>query len=158
MQTMKIFPALRRFPRVVRSESGQAFLETAVALPLLALLLLGAVEFARVAYAAIEVSNAASAGARYAVQSGYTASDATGIQNAASADAANLSSLTTTSSTSCVCSDGSASTCANTDCTNSHIEETVTVNTSTTFAPLIHLPGFPKTITLNGQAIQRCAQ
>lgn len=139
-------------------EAGQALVETALIFPILITLLLGTVELARVVYAAIEVANAARAGAQYGAQSGFTASDTTGIATAAGADAANLTGLTTTSSYSCVCSDGSASTCQPTDCTNSRIEQTLTVNTSVTIDPIIHLHGLPTTYTLKGQAIQACSQ
>ncbi len=139
-------------------EAGQALVETAVIFPILITLLLGTVELARVVYAAIEVSNAARAGAQYGAQSGFTASDTTGIATAATNDAANLTGLTVTSSYSCVCSDGSASTCQPTDCTNSRIEQTLTVNTQATIDPIIHIHGLPTTYTLKGQAIQACAQ
>jgi|SRR5579863_9401923 len=139
-------------------ESGSALVETAAVLPLLIALLLGAAELARVAYAAIEVANAARAGAQYGAQGGFTASDTTGIANAAAADAANLTGLITTSSYSCACSDGSASTCQPTDCANSQIEQTLTVNTQASIDPLIHLPGLPTQYTLKGQAIQKCVQ
>ncbi len=141
-----------------RNEAGQALVETAVIFPILITLLLGTVELARVVYAAIEVSNAARAGAQYGAQSGFTASDTTGIATAATSDAANLTGLSVTSSYSCVCSDGSASTCQPTDCTNSRIEQTLTVNTQVTIDPIIHLHGLPTTYTLKGQAIQACAQ
>ena len=144
--------------RATVDEAGQSLVEMALVLPVLITILIGAAEIARVAYAAIEVANAAHAGAQYGAQSGYTASDATGIATAASNDAANLNGMTTTSSYACVCSDGSASTCQPTDCANSQIEQTVTVNTSVTFDPLIHLPGLPKTYTLKGQAIEKCAE
>lgn len=144
--------------RAGHPEAGQALVETALVFPVLIALLVGTFEMARVAYAAIEVANAARAGAQYGAQSGYTAQDATGISNAAANDAANLTGLTTTSSYACVCSDGTSSTCQPTDCPNSHKEETLTVNTQVTFDPVIHLPGIPKTYTLNGQAIQKCVQ
>jgi len=147
-----------RFARTKNHEAGQALVETALLIPLLTTLLIGSAEMARVAYAAIEVANAAHAGAQYGSQNGYTASDTTGISNAAAIDAANLASLTTTSSYSCICSDGSASTCQPTDCANSHIEQTLTVNTQATIDPIIHLPGLPTTYTVKGHAIQRCAQ
>lgn len=139
-------------------EAGQALVETALVVPLLITILVGAAEMARVAYAAIEVANAAHAGAQYGAQNGYTASDTTGIATAATNDAYNLSGITTTSSYTCVCSDGTASTCQTSDCSSSHIEETLTVNTSVTIDPLIHLPGLPTTYTLKGQAIQKCTQ
>lgn len=139
-------------------EAGSALIETAAVLPLLITIVVGAAELARVAYAAIEVANAARAGAQYGTQSGFTASDTTGISNAAAADAANLTGLTTTSSYTCACSDGSASTCQPTDCTNSQIEQTLTVNTQASIDPLVHLPGLPTQYTLKGQAIQKCVQ
>src|SRR5579871_1490431 len=121
-----------RIARARHHEGGQALVETALVFPILITLLIGTAELARVVYAAIEVSNAARAGAQYGAQSGFTASDTTGIATAAASDAANLTGLTTTSSYSCVCSDGTASTCQPTDCTNSRIEQTLTVNTQVT--------------------------
>ncbi|MFP5204231.1 MAG: TadE/TadG family type IV pilus assembly protein [Acidobacteriota bacterium] len=140
------------------AESGQALVELSVALSLLVLILLGAVEFGQIAYSSIEVANAAKAGVQYGAQNGYTAADSIGIQNAAQGSAPNLSGMTVTSSVACVCSDGSASTCQNTDCPNSHIEETVTVATQYALSPIIHIPQFAGSIALHGQAIQRCGQ
>ena|SRR5579863_8636545 len=147
---------LRRGPA---GETAQALIETSIAVALLVPLTIGAAEFARLAYAGIEVSNAARAAVQYGAQNGSTASDTTGIQTAAAIDAADIATtLTTTVATSCVCSDGSASTCQNTDCPNSHIEETLSVTTATTVDPMIHLPGIPRTITLHGLAIQKVLQ
>jgi Flp pilus assembly protein TadG len=140
-------------------DAGQALVETALVMPLLILILLGAVELAKVAFAAIEVSNAAKAAVQYGAQSGTTAADTAGMLTAAQNDANFLTGLQLTSvSTSCVCSDGTASTCLNTDCPSSHIEETLTVQTQATYDPLIHLPGLPTTYTLSGQATQKCLQ
>ena len=152
------FRKQNRHGNFVDDESGQSLVEAALTISLLITVVVGAAEIARVAYAAIEVANAAHAGAQYGSQSGYTASDSTGIATAASREAANLTTLTTTSSYSCVCSDGNASTCANTDCTNTHIEQILTVNTQATINPLIHIPGLPTTYTLKGKAVQKCLQ
>lgn len=137
------------------SEAGQAVVEFALAMPLLALLLMGAAELARVAYAAIEVSNAAKAAVQYGAQSRATAGDTAGMLAAAQNDAYNLTGLTLSASTSCTCSDGTASTCLSTDCATSHIEAILTVTTQATFDPLIHLPGLPTTFTLGGYAVQK---
>lgn len=141
-----------------RMDAGQALVETALVFPLMVAMLVGAAELARVIFAAIEVTNAAKAGVQYGAQNGYTAQDSSGILTAAQGEAANVSGLSATTSLACVCSDGTASTCANTDCSNSHLEETLTVNTQATIDPVIHLPGLPKTYTVKGQAIQRCLQ
>lgn len=145
-----------QFPiKRIREVRGQALVETALVFPILVTLLLGAADLARVAHASIAVTNAARAGAQYGAQDGFTAQDSTGIATAASNEASNLT-ITTTSSYACVCSDGSASTCLNTDCATSHMEETVTVNTQATVSPAIHLPILPATWTVKGQAVQRC--
>jgi Flp pilus assembly protein TadG len=144
------------------STDGTALIETALTLPLLLLLLTGSAEFARAGYAAIEVANAANAGVEYGTQSSAHAADTTGIQLAASDDAPDiaLGTTSTTSSIACICSDGTTpSSCAN-GCSSSsaHLEQILTVQTQETYAPLIHWPGLPTTITLNGQAIRKVFQ
>ena len=63
-----------RFTAMTRhEEDGQSLVELALTVPILLLLLLGAAELARVAYAAIEVSNAAEAAVRYGAQNSTTA-------------------------------------------------------------------------------------
>lgn len=141
----------------LRSGRGSALLEAALVTPMLATLLLGATDLAQVARTSVEVSNAAKAGAQYASQNGYTAQDSTGIATAAQTEAPNLT-ITTTSSYSCICSDGSASTCLNTDCASSHMEETVTVDTQTTITPVIQIPALPTSWTVSGKAVQRCLE
>jgi Flp pilus assembly protein TadG len=149
--------AVLRFLRA--GEAGGALIETAVTVPLLFILILGAVETAQVAYASIEVANAAKAAVAYGAQTGGTAGDTAGITYAATHDAANIPSLTVTStSISYICSDGSASTGLSTDCANSHIEEILTVTTQATLSSVIHLPGLPTSYTLHGQASEKCLQ
>ena len=146
--------------RVLRAgEAGTALVETALTLPLLFALILGAVEIAQVAYASIEVADAAKAAVAYGAQSGGTAGDTTGITYAATHDAANIPSLSVTNiSVSYICSDGSAATGLSTDCANSHIEEILTVNTQATVSTVVHLPFLPTSFTLHGQAIEKCLQ
>jgi Flp pilus assembly protein TadG len=144
--------------RKTNRECGQALIETAVTLPVLLVLLVGAVEIGRAAYASIEVSNAALAGVQYGTQNSQAAGDTTGIQTAASNDAQNITLGTTTVSHSCICSDGSASTCQPTDCAGANIETILTVQTQASFDPGFHLPGLPSSITLNGHATQKVLQ
>src|SRR5277367_3888446 len=93
-------PMFRHDPR---EDRGQAFVELALVLPIFILLMIGAVEVGRLAYASIEVSNAARAGAAYGAQTGTTASDFTNIQLAATEDAPDVTSLSATPSLSCSC-------------------------------------------------------
>jgi Flp pilus assembly protein TadG len=136
-------------------ESGQALIETAITLSLLLIMLIGATEIGRIAWASVQVTEAARAAVQYGDLNRKAASDTVGIQNAGSAAAPGLSNLTITPTTSCICGDGSASTCATTDCSGSFLEGVLTVKTSTTFDPLIHLPGLPRTYTLQAQAVQK---
>jgi Flp pilus assembly protein TadG len=131
--------------------------ETALSFFILILFLAGAAELARVTRVSISVANAAKAGAQYGSQNGFTAQDSSGIQAAAAAESPNVT-LTTTPSYSCACSDGTASTCLSTDCTNAHIEETVTVISSTTVTPTLKFPGMQSSWTISSTAVQRCLQ
>ena len=136
-------------------ESGQALVELALTIPIMLLLLLGAAELARVAYAAIEISNAANAAAQFATQNPSTMNNTDGITLAAQADAANLHGVTAepigkTHS----CSDGSAY--VDSTCATGIALTAVTIRTSVTFDPLIHLPFLPSTFTLHGYSTMQC--
>ena len=161
----RIFLHSRRWLRSLRKgEAGQALVEFALTGSLLSVLVLGAIEFGRGMYAAIEVANAAKAAAQYAAMNGGAYADTTGIQNAANADAYDAvnalgMTLTTTPTYACSCT-GTGDTCTNntapnppTGCTTSHLIVTVTVHTTATFTPVIHLPGFPNSIPLRGDAV-----
>ena len=144
-------------------EEGSALVELALSLPMLCLMLLGAAEFARLSYAAIEVSNAAHSGAVYAASSVGHSSDTAGISNAATIDSGDLTGgnavSVTSVTTSCSCSNTAYTptscsdnqTCFN---NNSAMITTVTVTTQSTYKPLIRIPGGALTFTLHGQSSQ----
>ncbi len=142
----------------LRNEQGNALIETAVGLTILTTLLFGAAEFGRIAYAAIEVNNAAHAGAAYGAESRTYAADLPNIQNAAVKDAPDVAGVTSTAGYSCQCSDGSASTCGATDCTGTRILEYITVTTSGTVNPMIYVPGLPHSYTVTGHAVMMVEQ
>jgi Flp pilus assembly protein TadG len=145
-------------------EQGQALVEMALVIPLLLLMLVGVIEFGRIAYFSIEVSNAAHAGVQYGAQSRASAADNAGMVQAALNDGQNVSGLIATASHSCVCSNGSATppsapNCALSDCSSGQrLTVYVQVNTSATVSPLIQYPGVPASFSLSGQAIMRVAQ
>lgn len=146
---------------LMHGQRGQALVELALVIPLFFLLIIGAAEFGRLAYAAIEVANAARAGAAYGAQTHITASDSAGIKLASTQDAPNVSGVTATSSISCICSTGGTLTCTNAlaACASpARIIEYVTVNSSATVGPLFNYPGLPHTFTLYGQSIMRVEQ
>lgn len=167
-----------------RDEGGSALVELALSLPMLCLILLGAAEFARVAYASIEVANAAHAAAIYAASRAGAASDFTtsgsspvtysgGIVNAANADAhitCGGSPISVTNvSASCACTNAAATAVSCSDnqtcfTANSGIVTTMTVTTSCKFYPLISTKVQPGAVlgvsgvngpfTLSGRSIQ----
>jgi hypothetical protein len=120
----------------------------------------------RLAYADIEVSNAARAGVAYGMQSSTFASDSPSIRNAAKQDAPNIPGLVVDDATlTCYCETTAgvttASSCAtiNTDvgsCPSpSVIVEYVQVNTHALIDTAFHFPGIPNQVTLRGKAIMR---
>lgn len=149
----------------LREEAGQALIELALVVPLLTLIFVGALEVGRIAYAAIEVNNAARAGVAYASQTHTTAStdpsNLPNIQLAATTEAPDVTGMTVTVSNSCTCSDGTPITCATagTACVSPAFNQvTVQVNTAATINTAFHFPGIPNSITLRGQAIMNTEQ
>jgi Flp pilus assembly protein TadG len=160
------------FRRDLREDKGQAFVELALVLPIFILLLVGAVEVGRLAYASIEVSNAARAGVAYAAQNHATAADdkpTGGIVQAAQLDAPNITSLTATTSQSCACESSAGVMGASVACTAistaagscpspSRIVLYVTVTTQAPVDTVFHFPGIPNSVTFRGFASMRVEQ
>jgi Flp pilus assembly protein TadG len=160
--------------RDLRLSKGQAFVELALVLPVFTLLLVGIAEVGRLAYASIEVNNAARAGVSYAAQTSTTAGDnqtTGGIVLAAKQDAGDIFSgnLTVTPTYSCSCEGPTGTITSFASCdksvtnltscpSTSRIVEFVQVNTSAPVGTLFHFPGIPSTVTLRGQATMRVQQ
>jgi Flp pilus assembly protein TadG len=144
--------------RFLRSESGNALFELALGIGVLATVVIGSVEFGRIAYASIEVNDAARAGASYGAESRTYAADNANVTNAAKKDAPDVTNMTATATYWCKCADGSASTCGATDCTSSRILEYVTVNTTAGVKALFYVPGLPRSYTVTGNAVMRVEQ
>ena len=158
-------PQTRERRRIRKSnESGQALVELLLVSVMIYIpLLIGAVEFARIAYAYIEVSNAARAAVQYGAKNTGTAADTVGQLTAAQNDyslapaAINL----TSSSVVCSCSDdGSTIACQGGTCSGStaQIEKTLTVQLQSTFDPGFYEPFLARSFTINGIAVQKVLQ
>jgi Flp pilus assembly protein TadG len=168
-----------RAPRRLKSERGVSTVEVALMLPFLLLLLMGVVDFAQMVHLAIEVSNAARAGAQYGYQNSATQADAPGMIAAAEDDAADVTTWgANTASYGCMCSDGteqiqmassssgstsgSSSQCSTppSSCTSkgTQLINYVEVQTQATYTPLFPWPAVPSSITLNGKAMYWAAQ
>lgn len=158
----------------LRNDRGSAFVELALVLPILTLVLIGAAELGRMAYFAIEVSDAARAGVAYGAQGPTTAVDFDGITAAAKKSAVDVPSLSATVTDPCVCENVNRTTgtvvitpilpsCAgqgttvNTLCppTLNIQVNYVQVSTTATVSTMFNYPGIPTSFTLSGFAKMR---
>ena len=150
-----------RTPR--RNERGAALVELAVALPLLAVIMVGAIDFGRAFRTAMVVTNAARAGALYGQHSQPNAGSPTGMRDAANAvliaNGLGNSPLPLFSET-CFCANaagtfGAAVLCNSTCASGQHIVATVTVTATRTFSMSSPFPGLPATVTITRGATAR---
>ena len=127
------------------SEQGAQLLEFALALPILLAMLLGVIDFGRLAYVYIETANAARAGVAYGAQNHVTASDTAGITSAALNDvSANVTGMTVTPTHFCKCANGTTSGgCTISTCTgaNNPLNEYVQVDTKSNVQRLVPFSG-----------------
>lgn len=144
-------------PNIYLQTDGSSLIETALLLPVLLLLLVGAFDFGRAYYAALEVASAAEAGALYGVQ--YP-SDAAGMIAAAKADATDITNFSSTAIYGCQCSDGSGTSaaCGTRPTCSLNVVNYVEVDTTATYTPLLKYPGIPSTLALKGKARMRSSQ
>ena len=151
---------------------GLAFTEFVLVLPLAFMLFLGILDFGRVFYAAMAVSNAARAGVQYGAQSNAYSGDFPGMIAAATAagDASGIGGFGTMGACRyCKCADGtgscnscspgsdgcsSASSCL-ASCPSDAPQIYVSVSANKVFTTLFPYPGIPHTTTLNRTAIMR---
>jgi Flp pilus assembly protein TadG len=138
------------------SDTGSALVELAVALPVLILIVFGTTDFARVFYTAMELTNAARAGAQFGATSVVRSGDTGGMQSAATA-AINVTGVTAVASRSCFCASNNGGSFPGAACTATcgfgrHMVVSVTVTASKTFTTIAPIPGIPNSIALTRTA------
>lgn len=160
-----------------RNAEGGALVEVALASPLMLLMMLGAFELGRVAHHAIEVENAARAGASYGSNNPGSSADTATITQAAKNDAPDLSNLVATPGSACVCetltmATGSATfnpTSGTLPCTNSAITTCnavtsttaqiairyVSVSSQSTVSAVYNVGSLPNSYNTNGYSFMR---
>lgn len=146
-----------------RADSGQSLVELALLTPLLLLLLVGAIEVGRYATRAVELGNAARAGAAYGARDHFAAADLTGIIGAACQDfqGGNTCDLTITKAYLCQCDNSGTVDPAGIDCKTgscpspSREVESLQVTAQGTFSALFTYPGIPSPITISRTATMR---
>lgn len=150
-------------PRVARSEAGSALVELAVALPLLVAVLAGTIDFSRVFYASIALTNAARAGAQYGAFSTAQSGNFGTMQTTATNSIVPNTGVTAVASRTCYCATnagvfGASVACTTTCSGGTHLVVTVTVVTSKTFTTIMSaVPGVPNSVSLTRSATLRLA-
>ena len=139
-------------------EEGSAIVEMTLLMPFVLLLLMGTIDFARVFYTALAVTQAARAGAQYGAQNNETSQDSAGMQQAArnaAQDDIDTNSLTVTATNYCKCANGTTANCLTGVCAEGSPQIYVQVTTTKAFQTLWNYPGVPHTVNLNRTAIMR---
>lgn len=142
-------PRLDRRIRQSRCKCGQSAVEMAMMLTVLVLLLLAAMDFARLYYMSMAVTDAARAGAQYGAQNRANAANVLGMEQAACNSMQDLACTPGTNATAtsfCQCS-GSTTvvSCTSPGCA-SYVQNFVRVTTNSTFHPVIPYPGIPSSV------------
>jgi Flp pilus assembly protein TadG len=145
---------LQRLRRL--DEAGSSLVEVACVMPLMLLILVGAVDFGQAFYVGIEVASAAEAGTHYGVTS-YK--DTIGMANAATLDASDVPGMTTVAVWGCECSDGTGASvsCASAPSCGTNLIAYVDVSTSMNFTPILAYPMVPSLFALKGHSRMRVA-
>jgi Flp pilus assembly protein TadG len=157
----------RSGPHWRSSQKGSALVEAAITLPVLIVLLIGTIDFARVFYLAIELTNAARAGAQFGAKDRGSS-----VDDDATAAAARASVTTTGISAEashvCECALADGSFPNTVDCTDDPAAAcpspkfrviTVTVTTSKLFSIISGYPGiFTRSFTVSRSAVMRVTE
>jgi Flp pilus assembly protein TadG len=156
-----ILHRLQQFSRAFRSDCGASAVELAVALPLLAVVLLGTIDFGRLFYRTMAVTHATRAGATYGSQSVGNASNHPGVEAAAVAAATDIpTGYTATASHFCTCYLGVAAVenaiACTASCAGQRRVYTQVIGTAT-FTTVVQYPGMPHTVPIS-RTVQMRAQ
>ena len=139
---------------MLREQAGSSLIETSLLLPLICLLLVGAVDFGRAYYVALEVDSAVHAGALYGTQEPV---DTAGMVAAAKLDAGDLTNLQPVATYGCECSDGSSvvASCGTAPSCAFNVVNYVNVTATSSYKMMLRYPGFPATLSLSAKARMR---
>jgi Flp pilus assembly protein TadG len=136
----------RSFSRRLGCRRGAALVELVIVGSILAFILVASVDFARLFYAYVTITNCARGGALYGCQSETKKTDTGGIQTAALADAASLSPALVS---------GNISSSTGSDANSNHY---VAVTVTYSFTTLITYPGISHTMPLRRTVQMRVVQ
>ena len=137
------------------SQRGNALLEFAISSVLLLLLTIGVTDFARVFNIADAAVAAAQAGTQYGALSPAHYGDLAGMQDAATADAGNVSGMTATATQVCTCSVGGAAVDCPASCNIGSPETYINVLVTIPIAMTFSYPWMPSVTSMSGRSMVR---
>jgi Flp pilus assembly protein TadG len=121
----------------------------ALMLPVLVVLLLVTLDFARLYYLSIEVTDAARAGAQYGAVNRAQAANTLGMETAACNSMADISCTPGTNATAssfCQCAGSSGTISCTSPGSCASVQNFVTVRTTATFKTVVSYPGIPNSV------------
>lgn len=146
----------RRAEGVADRGSGQSVAELALILPAL-ILMLAAVDFARLYYMWMAVTDAARAGAQYGAQNRTTAVDLAGMEQAACDAMQDLPCAPGTNAVAsnfCHCS-GAPISCTSAGSCAGYVQNFVQVTANATFDTVIAYPGIPSSVPISASVVMQ---
>jgi Flp pilus assembly protein TadG len=139
-----------------RKDRGAAVIEMAIVLPIFAILLLGAIDFSRVFFAAIELGNAVTAGAEFGSRTTGNASNTSGISSTVTQDASDLTGVSATSVSYCTCPGSSTQVGCSTVCTGYGPPKMyVSVTGTYTWTSVVSWPAMPDNVPISRTVVMR---
>lgn len=144
----------RRFPIRLLGTSGSAAIEFGLAIPILSILVIGAIEVGFSLYQAMQATAAAEAGLFYAAANGW---NQTGIQNAA-VSATGLAGMSASASQYCGCPGATgilAASCGSICAAGNQASQYIQINVSLTRRSIIPNSGLPLPATVSARSILR---
>ncbi len=149
---------IRTLDRLRRSEAGTAMVELAVVLPVLILLAIGVMDYGRVFFTSIAVSNAARAGAEWGAQRlGVNSDKFTEMADFAKLEGAQAGTINVTANRTCRCGVTEVPCSTTADCGGGYgpPAEFVNVTASKSVPLLIRYPGLRSSIDISRTATFR---
>src|SRR5262245_9808729 len=130
------------------SQQGSALVEASLALPILALVLVGTMDFGRLFYRTMAITQAARAGAQFGTYIPGNANNIAGMQNAGLSAGSDITGLTVTATRDCACytTTETALACNLLGSCVGQWRVYVNVTASGTFSTIINYPGIPQTV------------
>ena len=139
-----------------RDEAGSVMVELALLLPVLTLLLLGAMDFSRVFFYAVELGSAVTAGAEYGARNTDTATNYTAINSTVTGDAADLTGVSASSTSYCSCPGVGGTVACTSNCTGyGKPKMYVSVTGNYTWTSWVNWPGIPHSVALTRTVYMR---